>query len=102
MPELKSEIVETLPEPLEGKTYLVQKAEVFTSGVHSYKGVRVELQGEGGEMHGTVLWLRDVAGDKSKLGSFMKALGSNTDNWLGKRLKFEKWRDKVREVQLVP
>jgi hypothetical protein len=101
MPEIPTKIAEQLPEPKENETYTITEVETFTSQVRAYKGLRVTMVTANNETAVSALWLREVAGKKSKLGSFLTALGTNTDNWVNKRIRFVAWRDKNREIQLV-
>ena len=102
MPKINVEIAEQLPEPLEGHTYLIHDAELFTSQVRGYKGLRVPLTDQTDQTEViAVLWTRDIAGEKSKLGSFISVLGNDTDNWNGKKIKILKWRPGERQIELV-
>lgn len=66
----------------------------------------------------SMLWSRDVASVKSKLGSFLSAFCSffdeedkdpeteecqymDTDNWLGHKILFTSWKAKNRAVEVV-
>lgn len=101
MPKIQVEIAESLPEPLEGHTYQITEAEPFTSQVRSYKGLRVTMLDEAGNTVVSALWTRDIAGEKSKLGSFIVALGNETDAWIGKKIKFVTWRLGDRKIEVV-
>jgi len=100
--ELDVEIAEAMPEPLEGHTYTIKKAEIITTPVRAYKGLRVTLVNTDGTECGTMLWMRGIAGEHSKLGSFVSALGKVPNAWLGKKIKFAAWREKQRIIELVP
>lgn len=102
MPKINVEIAETLPEPKEGMIYTIAEAEPFTSQVRGYKGLRVAMTGQDGSTVVAALWTRDVAGEKSKLGSFITALGNDTDTWIGKKIKFTTWRQGDRKIEVVP
>jgi hypothetical protein len=101
MPKIDVELAEQLPEPAEGHTYTITAAELFTSQVRAYKGLRVNLKEEDGTEVVAPLWMRSIAGEKSKLGAFVKCLGDNTDSWLGKKIKFVAWRANNREINQV-
>lgn len=101
MPKLDVEIAESLPEPVEGHTYTITEAELFISQVRSYKGLRVTMIGEQKETVVAALWMRDVAGEKSKLGTFISILGNDTETWVGKKIRFTTWREKDRKIELV-
>lgn len=102
MPKVKVEIAESLPEPIEGHIYVIAEAELFTSQVRSYKGLRVSMKdvADGAEVV-TALWMREVAGTKSKLGSFISVLGDDTDAWTGKKIKFVTWRPNDRKIEVL-
>jgi hypothetical protein len=102
MPKIKVEIAESLPEPIEGHIYLITETELFTSPVRSYKGLRVSMKDvvDGTEVV-AVLWMRDIAGEKSKLGSFVSVLGDESDSWVGKKIKFVTWRPGDRKIEVI-
>jgi hypothetical protein len=101
MPKINVEIAEQLPEPQEGHTYTITSAELFTSTVRAYKGLRVNLEEADGTKVVAPLWMREIAGEKSKLGSFVKCLGDDTDKWVGHKIKFVAWRQNNREINQV-
>lgn len=101
MPEIKTTTTDELPEPEAGKVYKIGEVEEFTSAVRGFKGLRVDMKDSKGNTVVASLWLREVVGLKSKLGSFIKALGKNTDNWKGKKVRVVKWGVGNREVELV-
>jgi len=102
MPKVKVEIAESLPEPIEAHIYVITEAELFTSQVRGYKGIRVSMKdvANGAEVV-AALWMREVAGEKSKLGSFISTLGDNTDSWVGKKIKFVTWRPNDRKIEVL-
>jgi len=102
MPKIKTEIVETQPEPSEGMTYNITASEVIKTQRKGYDGVRVSLKGTDGSIRGTMLWLRDTAGVKSKVGAFVGLLGDDTDSWIGKNILIVKWQEGNRQIQLAP
>ena len=101
MPELDVEFVETLPEPEEGKEYVIKSAELVTTAVRGFKGVRVIMEDDEGNECATMLWLRERVGSTSKLGAFIAALGRDTDSWGGKRIRIVRWRHRSREIEVV-
>lgn len=101
MPEINVKVVEQLPEPLEGQIYTIEEAQVITTSVRSYKGIRVTMTDTQNRKHGTMLWLREEPGSQSKIGAFASALGSNTDAWIGKKVQFVSWRQGNRKLQVV-
>jgi len=101
MPKIDVKLAEQLPEPKENKIYKITGAELFTSQVRAYKGLRVTMESTDGEKAVSALWTRTVAGERSKLGAFVKALGDDTDTWVGKTIQFAAWRQGNREIRLV-
>jgi hypothetical protein len=60
--------------------------------------------------YATVLWMRDIAGQHSKLGAFIDAftkfLGSeeaayDTENWEGHKIRIISWTPRKREIRVV-
>jgi len=101
MPEIKIEIAEEVPKPVEGKIYIIQEVEFFTSTVRSYKGLRVTMVGEANETVVETLWTREIAGVRSKVGAFIHALGKETDAWKGKHIRLVEWHANNRKIEVV-
>ena len=101
MPEIPVELAKQVPEPIEGRVYTIAAATMETTQVRAYKMCRVELKDEQGNTAIAILWLRSVASEKSKLGSFVQALGTQTDTWIGKRIEFIAWRQGNRQIKVV-
>ena len=102
MPEINVEFRETLPPFEEGDTLEIVSAEIVTTMIRGFRGVRVIAKDlKTGQFKAEMLWLRDVVGDYSKLGAFIKALGKNTDNWIGKKIKIVRWQPKNRKIQVI-
>jgi hypothetical protein len=102
MPKIKVEIAESLPEPVEGHIYVIGEAELFTSAVRGYKGLRVPMKDvDGNDEVVAALWMREVAGEKSKLGAFISVLGDDTDSWTGKKIQVVAWRQGNRKIGVV-
>ena len=102
MPKIKAEIVETPPEPTEGKTYEIISAKIIKTQRSSWDGVRVGLKDDKDNDAATVLWLRDRTTTNSKLGTFLNLLGNDTDQWLHKRITIVKWTARSRQIALAP
>ena len=102
MPKIKTEVVETPPEPQEGVTYKIESAEIIHTQRRGYDGLRVSLKGNDGSIRGTMLWMRETAGTKSKLGTFVAVLGNDTDTWIGKNITVIKWQEGNRQIALAP
>lgn len=102
MTTLNSELYEDLPDIVTGKIYRVLKAEVITTPKQGYEAVEVELEDvPTGVKHGAMLWIEERLGRKTKAGSFILALGKDTNKWIGKTIEIVSWSDKEREVKLL-
>lgn len=100
-------------EPEEGKSYKIEKVEEVKTEVRGYAGYRVimsSINPKDKEKYTTMLWAREVASEQSKLGAFIKAftaffgdpeMARNTDNWIGKTIKFISWKPRSREIVVV-
>jgi len=102
MPEIKGEAVADVPTPIVGKEYTIMDAEQFRSQVHSYEGYRVTLKDDEGNEVVETLWSQDVYGPNSKIGAYVAALGKNTDDWKGKRIRYNNWAEGARRVEVLP
>lgn len=101
MPKLNVQTTDELPTPEVGKTYHIKEVEQFTSAVRGFKGLRVTMHGRDGKEYVESLWLRDVVGTRSKLGSFISVLGKDTDSWVDKSITFLSWRQGDRNIELA-
>lgn len=102
MTKLTSELYEDLPDIITGKIYKILKAEVITTPKQGYQAVEVELEDvPTGVKHGTMLWIEEKVGQKTKAGSFILALGKDTAKWIGKTIEIVSWVDKEREVKVL-
>jgi len=98
---LDTQTTDEIPSPTEGGIYSVMKAEIFSSAVQGFKGVRVELKDHKGNVFVETLWIRPIIGPKSKLGSFIKAMGKEESKWVGKKIRLIKWAARNREIEVV-
>ena len=98
---LPVKMTDEIPKPVEGQIYKITKAETFNSQVRNYAGVRVELEDKKGNKFLEVLWVREIAGPKSKVGSFIVALGKEPAKWVGKTIRLTSWLEKNRAIQVV-
>ena len=115
----KAELAKTA-EPKEGKSYTITKTEEVKTAVQGFNGLRVTFDPtdtkeraalkEEGKTCCTMLWMRETAGVKSKLGSFLDAfttfLGDedsalDTENWLKHEIRIVSWKEKAREVAVI-
>jgi len=99
--KIATQLADEVPKPQEGQTYTIKKVESVTTQVRQFAGIRVELKGRGDENVVDVLWAREVAGANSKLGAFMTALGKDTDDWIGKKVRFVAWGERNRQIEVV-
>lgn len=99
--ELEVELARTLPEPVSKRNYTITKAEMIQTKVRGYKGVRVHLKDDEGNEYATMLWLREIVGDTSKLGAFLNTLGKNIKEWEGKRIRIEEWTERKRVIKAL-
>lgn len=105
MVEIKSEL---FAEPKEGQSYDIKEAKEITvkssDGKNEYPAISVVMLSTDKtdkSKYTVTLWLTDNASSTSKLGSFMLALGNDTDKWLGKTIRIRSWRNKIREIEVV-
>lgn len=115
MPKLKGKTqLASAQEPTEGGTYKIVNVEEVKTSVQGFNGIRVVLQstkpGEENTQYATMLWMREVAGQKSKLGAFLDAftdfLGDaesalDTDNWIGHIIRLVSWQPRNREIRVI-
>lgn len=127
MPKLGTKIAEA-NEPTEGKDYTITKTEITTTDIQSWNACRVimnevnkkgevlteEKSGEQVPIEAvTMLWMREQAGARSKIGSFLSAFQDffegtefegnhdNTDNWEGHIVRFTKWSERNRKIKVL-
>lgn len=114
MPRIKTELAQGV-EPNEGAVYVITAVEERTTAVSGYKGIRVSLEPEkrkegDDDIYATMLWSREEAGVKSKLGSFISAfldflgdedMAFDTDNWAKHKIRIISWKAKAREITVL-
>ena len=113
MPKLNVRLA-TGVEPREGGRYTITAVEEVTTAVRGYKGLRVSMKNatdkNDTETYTTMLWLRETAGLRSKLGAFIAAftkfLGDeekalDPDNWIGHTIYVVSWQERNREIRVV-
>ena len=100
-PEIGTEVREQVDMLELGKVYEIVNVETVETEVRFLKGVRVEMLTAKAEEGSLMLWKRPVVGPKSKLGAFIIVLGSNTDKWLHKWIKFLHWGKQDNLIELV-
>lgn len=102
MSVINSNVYENLPDLVTGKTYKILKAEVVVTRQQGYDAVELEVEDvPTGEMHGTMLWLQERIGSKTKAGTFVKTLGKDTAKWKGKVIQVVSWAEKNREIAVL-
>jgi len=114
MPRLSTNLV-TAVEPTEGQTYTIVDVEQLKTIRQGFNGVRVRLEPEKRRKedeanYASMLWTREEAGAKSKIGSFIAGFrdffgdedkAQDTDNWKGHKVRFDKWREANRAITVV-
>lgn len=103
MVEIKSEL---FAEPKENGNYEIVSAKETTvkSNNSKYEAIAVTMKSTDKldtNVYTVTLWLQDTSSSTSKLGSFLVALGTNTDDWIGKTIKIRSWRNKQREIEVI-
>ena len=115
----KAELAKSI-EPTEGKGYYITAVEETKTAVQGFNALRVSLEPaedkekkaleELGRDVATMLWMREAAGVKSKLGSFLDAftqflgdedLALDTDSWLKHQIRIVSWKEKAREIAVI-
>jgi len=89
------------PEPTKDGIYVITNVEEVTVNTPNgpMSGFRVSLKDDSGNPHSTMLWNKETASKKSKIGAFVSALGPDTDNWINHRVLFSSWAEKDRVVK---
>lgn len=100
MPETGIKLQEGADNIRLGVPYMINDVDELTTEVGAYKGFRVELLDAKGNVGSVMLWSRPITSPKSKLGSFVNLLGSNTDEWLQKWIIFHSWQQNARLVEM--
>ncbi|MBA7567280.1 hypothetical protein ES708_08989 [subsurface metagenome] len=101
MPEVGTEVREGADDVEIGKAYEITNVEEVTTDVSAFTGIRVSLLTKKSLEGVVMLWKRPITGKGSKLGSFITLLGSNTDNWLHKWVKFVDWKQGARLIEIA-
>jgi len=99
-PELGTKLQEGADDIKLNVPYMINDVEEVVTEVSSYDGHRVELLSAKGDIGSVMLWSRAITSPKSKLGSFVELLGSNTDKWLKKWIIFHGWQQNARLIAL--
>lgn len=94
-----------------GHKYKITKVELVTTAVRGFKGLRVTATDiDSGQECAEMLWLREVAGSQSKLGSFINAFSEFfgdlekakvASNWVGHVVHIITWAPRNRSVKVV-
>lgn len=114
MPRIESALAKGV-EPKEGQVYIIIDVKETTTAVQGFKGYRVKLDPEkrkkGDEdEYATMLWAREEAGIKSKLGAFMAGFldfygdedkAFDTDNWLKHKVRIMSWKQRDRDIDVL-
>lgn len=86
---------------MEGQDYLVVGAEYVEKAHNDLDLVRVTLVDAEGELWELPLWLGKSRGPNTKVGSFVVALGDETDDWVGNYIRMARWREREKLVQNI-
>lgn len=100
-PELGTKLQEGADDIKLNVPYMINDVDEVTTEVGAYVGFRVELLDIKGNTGSVMLWKRPVTSPKSKLGSFVSLLGSNTDKWLRQWIIFHGWQQNMRLIELT-
>ena len=101
MVKIKTQVI-VRREPSETLEYEIVNVEEVVTAVRGLHGLRVTLKElKTNQTFATMLWLRETVGEHSKLGAFVKALGDDTDKWIGKKIRIVSWKPRQREIELV-
>ena len=110
LPKGKVKTTEVLPEPALNIPLQVVKVEETTTQTQGYRGLRIELQDEKGEKYASMLWYQESYSIQTKFGSlcysfhgelFLKNGEFDTDEWLGKWIRFISWKKGNRLVERI-
>jgi len=115
MPVLKAKLAKGV-EPNKGENYKVISVEEIKTAVQGFTGLRVKLEPDKRKANDeneytSMIWMREEAGIKSKLGAFIAAFADfyngdeekaiNTDNWLGHVIRVVNWEPRARELRVL-
>lgn len=89
------------PEPVKDGIYTITKVEEVNVNTPNgqMSGFRVSLVDDRGSPYSTMLWEKETASKKSKIGAFVSALGPDTDLWINHKVLFASWAEKDRVVK---
>ena len=85
-----------------GKKYNIILVDTVKTEVQKWEGVRVQLASSLTDVIAIMLWIGETVSGTSKLGAFIGALGDETDQWRGKNIKFVRWTEKNRKIEVLP
>jgi len=102
MPIIEGELVLPGDEAIEeGKIYKVVEVQKIDQRVRGFPGYDVILDGGRNTRLSVSLWSKERIGRRSKIGAFVLVLGRNTDDWIGKQIRFIAWQPRKRQIELV-
>jgi len=102
MSAVPEELQVSVPEGFfEGLVGVITNVEIRPFPALGTSAVVVEITDDDGKKYSEPLWIREVVGARSKLGSFVKVLGRNPKLWVGKKVRILYWRQAYRAVELV-
>ena len=100
MPKIDTQMVDEMEAPTVDVLYIITDVEEFKSQVQGYRGFRVTMNDKNANEVVEALWKQDVAGPNSKIGAYIVALGSDTDDWKGKTIKYTSWVKGNRKIEV--
>jgi len=101
MPETGVKLQEGADDIALNVAYEINNVEDIKTEVGAYSGFRVGLLSMKGDEGSVMLWKRPITSPRSKLGSFVSLLGSNTDKWLKEWIIFRSWQQNGRVIELT-
>jgi len=99
--ELAIEIAKPLPPFSAGQVLTIKKVEYVKTALRGFEGIRVTAVDDDGNEYAEMLWLREVVGPTSKLGTFIVKLGNKPAKWVGKRIRIVSWTQRNRQIEVV-
>lgn len=103
MPRIGTKVQESGDSVEEGVEYTISRVNWLPKSSAGFDNYRVMcVPDDSDEEHMINLWDREVATPRSKLGSFLITFGNNTDDWVGRRFRLIRWRDRERVIEPLP
>ena len=94
--------IKEYPEPKVGIPYRIVKVEEVKMAFGNTLKISFQNQTDSKDCPSILAAYKDEVGKRSKLGSFIKLLGTETDKWIDVVIIFKHWEDKNREIAAAP